>query len=188
MARQNVHALGAGYSRQKLHRKRGDAGFRHRANRILMAIGVHRRDHERAGLEMLHFRRVRAADLQNQIRAERFFSRDEPRAGRLILGVGEPRFGACAMLDRDLRPEANEFLDRLRGRRDARFIRVRFRGRSDQHETFPDTVDVRRDGRPFGVGAAELRPISRRRDSLRASGFGPQRNQGPSRKAERPGQ
>ena len=125
--------MGAGYTRQELHRERGDAGFRHRLNRVLMAVRVDRRDEERAGLEMRDFLRIRPSHFQHQIGAERFFRGNKPRAGGLIVPVEEARLAARATLNGNVRPQADEFLDRFRGRRDARFSRVGFRGRSDQH-------------------------------------------------------
>ena len=82
-------------------------------------------------------RRAWPADFEHQIRAERLIRIDEPRARRLIFSVRKSGFGARAMLDCDFRPQSDEFLDRLRGRRDAGFSGVRFGRNSDQHETFP---------------------------------------------------
>ena len=89
---------------------------------------------------------------EHHVGAERFIRRDKPRAGRLIVGVGESGVGACAMLDRDLRSESGEFLDRFRAGCDARLPRIGLRGHSYQHESFPKTVDVRRDERSFRFG------------------------------------
>ncbi len=82
-------------------------------------------------------RRAWPADFEDQIRAERFLGRDEPRARGLILGVRKASLGASAMLDGDFGSEPDKFLGRLGGRCDAGFAGVRFRRNSDQHETFP---------------------------------------------------
>jgi hypothetical protein len=79
------------------------------------------------GLRRGDFLRVRPANLQHHVGAERLIRRDKPRARRLIVGVGEPGLVARAMLDRDLCPKGDEFLDRFRAGCDARFPRIRFR-------------------------------------------------------------
>ena len=93
-------------------------------------------------LHMRELRLGRSPNLENEIRAERFRRRNEARAGGLIVGVDDARLDAGAALDRDLGAEPDEFLDCLRACRDARFCGVRFRGDSNQHETFPTTVDA----------------------------------------------
>ena len=145
LARQHVHDLGAGYARQEFHCEGRDPSLRHRLDRVTMAVRVHCRDDERVGLETGDFADIRPANLQHHIGAERFLGRYEPRARRLIFSVWKPGFGARAMFDRDFRPESDEFLNRLRCRRDAGFPEVRFGRRCYQHQTPPETVDVRRD-------------------------------------------
>ena len=156
LARQHVHDLSARDPRQKLHGEGCDPSFGHRLDFLTMAIRVHRRDDERAMFDQAKLRRAWPANLEHQIRAERFLGRDEPRARGLIVGVRKASLGASAMLDCDFGSEPDKFLGRLGGCCDAGFAGVRFRRNSNQHETSPANAKLHLTAdRPFRSPLAE---------------------------------
>ena len=104
-----------------------------------MAIGVHRRDDQRAGFQRRDFGGRGTPHLEQDIRAQRFGRRSQARAGGLIFGVGQARFQPGAGLDRDLGPERDELLDRFRARGDARLARIGFSGDPNQHDEVPSS-------------------------------------------------
>jgi hypothetical protein len=77
---------------------------------------------------------ARASDLEKNVG----FAEDLPgfgkaRAGALVVGVGHARLEAGAAFDDDIRAEADEFLDRLRCRGDARLRRIDLGYNPDEH-------------------------------------------------------
>jgi hypothetical protein len=90
-----------------------------------VAIRVHGRNDQRALFDARKLGVGRASDFEKNIG----FAEDLPgfgkaRAGALVVGVGYARLEAGAALDDDFRAKADEFLDRLRRRRDARLRRI----------------------------------------------------------------
>ena len=67
LAREHVHHLRAGDARHQLHREADDAGLRHGGERGLVAVRVHDRHHERAGLVGRDLRIGRAAHLEHHV-------------------------------------------------------------------------------------------------------------------------
>ncbi len=133
LRRQHVHRLRARDARHQFHRECRDIGCGDGTNLRFVAVGIHRREHERARLVAAHLGLGRPAHLQHDVGVEdggRGIGRDG-RAGGLVVGVGEARLGAGARLNGDGRAEADEFLHRLRRCGNARL--VLFRRDGDLH-------------------------------------------------------
>jgi hypothetical protein len=133
LRRQHVHHLRAGDARHQFHRKRGDAGIRHRLQRGVIAVRIHDRDDQRAALvfrELGGFRPFHLDDdvgILHRIRADRGADRGE-------IGIRQAGLDACTGLDRDLDAERLEFLHRVGRGRDAWFGGIDLPGNRNLHE------------------------------------------------------
>ena len=121
---ERVHRLGAGDSRGELHRQAGDlAGVERRDLVCCVGEGLHQGDQGRAFGQGRDLRRLRPADLEDDIRAG-CCSGGAGSDGGARLGEGAVREagdGARAGFDRHRVAEAHELLDGLRGCRNAGF-------------------------------------------------------------------
>ena len=134
LAGEHVHPLRAGDARQKLHRESGDAGLGHGAQRVLMPIGVHDGDDDRAFFQLRQLDRIRASHLEHDIGAGQRIAGDSG-AGRGIVGVENAGLDACTRFDGNLGAKADHFLDGFGSRGHARLAQIGFGNNRDFHQS-----------------------------------------------------
>ncbi len=132
LARQDVHGLRAGDPRHQLHGEGGDTRIRQRLERIVVAVGIHERDDNRALLVVEEFVGAGTPHTQDDIGVpDRVFR--QRGAGGFVFRIGNARFQPGARLDGDLGTKPDQLFDGLRRTRNTRLGLIGLRSNRDFH-------------------------------------------------------
>ena len=133
LARKYVHRLSAGDARQKLHRKGGQAGIGHGAQRVFVAVRVHDGDDDGAALKARQLRSQRPPHLEHDIGAIHRVA-GHCGAGCGIIRIEDSGFHPRAGFNGHFGAEPDDFLDGLGRRGDPRFARIDLGSNRNFHE------------------------------------------------------
>ena len=148
LAGEDIHDLRARDARHQLHGEADHIGLGHRGKRRLVAVGIHDRHHERAGLVVGKLGFGRTAHLEHHVGVANSIGRrvDDRRTHRLVVGIEHAGLLAGVAFNDDVGAERLHLLHGIRGGGDARLGRVDLGGNRNLHKASTGTSSGRISG------------------------------------------